>query len=82
MSELEKTKDFLEMFGAKPWPTIESVGRSFDRKIEIEPWMVEFMKEKHSLEAWDAFYDYCNASPLKRAYCRFAGLLFEIIGIL
>lgn len=83
ISELKKTKDFLEMFGQKPWPTLgRSLGEPPGKQIEIEPWMVEFRKGKHSLEAWDAFYEYCNAGPLKRAYCRFAGLMFEILRIL
>lgn len=79
MNELQKSKDFLEIFGAKSWPMISEM-EPLDQR-EIEPWMVDFMKKRHPPEAWEAFYAYYNSGPLKRAYCRFMGLVFDILRI-
>jgi len=45
-----------------------------------EPWMVEFVKGRHTQEEWDAFYAYLEASPRKRWWMRFSGMVLEILG--
>jgi hypothetical protein len=80
MGELKKPKDFLETFGAKPWALSAGLGLGQTPDREVEPWMVDFIKQRHSPEAWDAFFDYYNAGPWKRAYCRFMGVIVEILG--
>jgi len=48
---------------------------------KIEPWMADFVKERHSQEEWEAFFAYCEAGPVKRALCAIAGVLISIIPI-
>lgn len=78
MNELEKSKDFLQMFGGKPWPEMGSLEKT--TAGEVEPWMADFVKRRHSQEDWDVFFEYCASSPLKRAYCRLMGIVCEILG--
>lgn len=44
-----------------------------------EPWMIEFVKGRHSQEEWDAFYAYMEAGPVKRWVLRLISLLHSVI---
>lgn len=35
---------------------------------KIEPWMVDFLKGRHSQEEWDSFRTYCEAGPVGRFF--------------
>ncbi len=42
----------------------------------IEPWMREFVKEKHSEEEWNCFFRYAKASTFQRVMMLIGGVFF------
>lgn len=75
--------DLTSMFGGLPqWPSFEDMMANesdLERlKGRMEPWMSEFVKEKHSLEDWEAFFYYCEAGPLKRLWIQVWSVFLSI----
>jgi len=50
-----------------------------DGNFEVEPWMIDFVKGRHSQEEWDAFFEYCKAGPIKRRFLRIGSFFYYII---
>lgn len=57
------------MLGMNTGPLLgrELESRADDQKIATQPWMKDFVQERHTREEWDAFMAYCQAGPWKRA---------------
>jgi len=48
--------------------------------VMTEPWMGDFVRERHTQEQWDAFGAYCQAGPWKRALLRLSWHLLSAFG--
>ena len=68
------------MIFENPMPGIDELQRPV-KMGKIEPWMRDFVKERHSQEEWEAFFAYCEAGPFKRALSHIAGFLIQILPV-
>ncbi len=68
--------------GLSKWPSTEDpFPNEFDMeriKGRMEPWMSDFMKERHSKNDWDALFYYVEAGPLKRIWIQMCSSLLSI----
>jgi hypothetical protein len=72
----------METLTEKFGPGAPSLGKLPDLEGKpaalLEPWMAEFVRGKHSMEEWEAFFEYCAAGRVKRYFMVIAAALSEI----
>ncbi len=52
------------------------------KDLKPEPWMIEFVKGRHTQEERDAFYVYMEAGPVKRFFMDLGMVFAQILRFL
>lgn len=67
---MEVDESLLKAFGCSP--KVKTVPQEPKQGFVAEPWMADFVKERHHQHEWDAFFAYCEAGPTRRFLIRLA----------